>query len=401
MMGFTFVFPFVPLFIQKELGIVSVREVALWAGAAGAATGIALAVSSPIWGAVADRHGRKPMVIRAMVGGGLTLAAIALVTNVQQFLVLRFVQGALSGTVAASTALVATEAPRDRVSQSLGVLQSSIFIGAAAGPLLGGIVSAAVGLRGSFAVGGALLVSAGLLVWHAVRENFHRELVPARQPYGLRALGRPALALIVVLGLVQVGTTGAFPLLPLLVVTLTPANGASTSFLAGVLFGAAALAATAGALLYSRLTNRFRFRQVLIGAALGGGAFAMLQGAAANYLQLLLASALAGAFQGVIVPLINLMLGQEVPLFVKARAFGVGASATALGGAAGPLLGAGMAASFGLRWAITAVGAILVLMAGWIAITVREPPAPAPRREEKRGPEPRAGPAKIEEPPLV
>jgi len=374
-MGFTFVFPFVPLFIQRELGVTSVREVVLWSGAAAAATGIALAIFSPLWGAVADRYGRKPMVIRSMLGGGLAIAAAALVVNVQQFLVLRVVQGALAGTVAASTALVATEAPRDRVSSSLGVLQTAVFTGSAGGPLLGAVVAAAVGLRGSFAVAGAVLMGAGVLVWRSVHEEFRAPAHTVRTPSGLLALGRPALALVVVLALIQVATAGIFPVLPLFVASLTPAGGPPASFLSGMLFGVSALAGTAGALLYTRLTGRFGFRPVLVAASLAGGVFAVLQGAALNYLQLVLLTCLAGVSQGVIGPLLNSMLGQETPYARRGRAFGVGASATAVGSAVGPLLTASVAAAAGLRWAIAATGAILLAIAAWSVLAVREPSA--------------------------
>jgi DHA1 family multidrug resistance protein-like MFS transporter len=378
-MGFTFVFPFIPLFIQKELHVTSVREVVLWAGVSGAATGVALAIMSPIWGALADRHGRKPMVVRAMIGGGCTIVAIAFVSNVQQFVVLRILQGALAGTIAASTALVATEAPRDRVSSSLGLLQSGVFIGSAAGPLFGGIVSAAVGLRGSFVVSGLILLAAGVLAWRGVHEHFRQYPLTARTRTGLRALAGPALAIVVVLLLVQVGSSGAYPILPLLITVLPPVGGASPSFLAGTLFGLSALAATAGALTYGRLTERFGLRSVLIAASLAGGIFAVLQGTAQNYLQLLLLTCLAGGFQGVIGPLLNLMLQQEVPYENRARAFGVGASATAIGGAAGPLMAAGLAAASGLRWAIAATGLVLLAMTVWCIAVVREPPAAAAR----------------------
>ncbi len=374
LMGFTFVFPFVPLFIQKELGVASPREVVLWSGAAGAATGIALAVFSPLWGAIADRYGRKPMVIRSMVGGGLVIAAIALVANVQQFLVLRAVQGALAGTVAASTALVATEAPRDRVSSSLGVLQTAVFTGTAGGPLIGAVVAAAVGLRASFAVAGVLLIAAGVLVWRSVHEEFRAPVRAVRTPSGLVGLAGPALALVMVLALIQVATAGIFPILPLFVASLAPAGGPSPSFLSGMLFGLSALAGTAGALLYTRLTGRFGFRPVLIAASLAGGLFAILQGTALNYLQLVLLTCLAGVSQGVIGPLVNSMLGQEAPYAVRGRAFGIGASATALGSAVGPLLGASVAAAAGLRWAIVATGAMLLAMGAWSALAVREPP---------------------------
>src|SRR2546421_12912582 len=69
--GFSFAFPFPPLFL-RELGIHTPSALALWRGVAAGASGFSLAVMSPVWGALADRYGRRSMLIRAMVGGAVT-----------------------------------------------------------------------------------------------------------------------------------------------------------------------------------------------------------------------------------------------------------------------------------------------------------------------------------------
>src|SRR5260370_40482085 len=110
-LGFSFAFPFLPLFLHRELHIPNGPELSFWTGVSASATGFALALTSPIWGRLADRYGRKPMLVRAMIGGGISVGLMGLAQSALQLTVLRGVQGASSGTVAAATALVATETP--------------------------------------------------------------------------------------------------------------------------------------------------------------------------------------------------------------------------------------------------------------------------------------------------
>ena len=109
-----------------------------------------MGVMGPIWGALGDRHGRKIMVMRAMFGGAVIISLIGFAQTVEQFAILRFIQGALTGTVAAATALVAGNAPREHLGETLGKLQLAIFLGQAFGPITGGFVADTFGYRAAF-----------------------------------------------------------------------------------------------------------------------------------------------------------------------------------------------------------------------------------------------------------
>ena len=113
--GFSFAFPFLSIFISQDLGVHSNRDLYLWTAAAASASGLSMGIASPIWGVMGDRYGRKPMLLRSMIGGALTVGLIYFAQTPTELLVLRFLQGATSGTVAAATALVAAETPRNRV----------------------------------------------------------------------------------------------------------------------------------------------------------------------------------------------------------------------------------------------------------------------------------------------
>src|SRR5437588_3895929 len=171
MLAFGFVLPFLPLYL-REIGVSPDSAVVFWSGALVTSTGVSLAIFSPIWGALADRRGRKLMVLRSMLVGGLIIALMGLVQNVGQFLVLRILQGMFTGTIAASTALVASIVPRDRLAASMGQLQTSVYVGIAAGPVMGGVIAQVIGIRGTFFVAGAMLAAGGIFVWQFVHEHF-------------------------------------------------------------------------------------------------------------------------------------------------------------------------------------------------------------------------------------
>ena len=190
--GFSFVFPFLPLFINRELGVHDHRLLALYSGLATGATGLALVVASPIWGRLADRYGRKPMVVRAMLGGSLTVLVIGVVQNVAELIGARFLLGISSGTISASTALVAAETPPHRVGWALGVLTSGVALGRAFGPLAGGLLATFLPLRWAFIGGALFLLLATVPVVVMVKER-PRAAVPPGASAKLR-LTEPLLA---------------------------------------------------------------------------------------------------------------------------------------------------------------------------------------------------------------
>lgn len=374
MLAFGFVLPFLALYL-KELHVQPERAVVLWSGALVASTAIALALASPVWGVLADRRGRRVMVLRSMLIGGVLVALMSLVQNVEQLLVLRILQGAFTGTVAASTALVATIVPRDRLASSMGLLQTSVYLGITGGPTLGGLIAQAVGIRGTFIVSGALLCGAGAAVWLFVHE--HYQPVVERRPGFIRSLqmglASPTLRpLLVVLFLIQVSSAIVFPILPLVVQHLA-APGDPVKLYAGLAFGATALFSAVAAIMYSRVVDRSGYRRVLIFCCFGAAAFFLPQAFAANVGQLLLLRAGLGIFFGALIPATNAIIALVTPRQTHGSAFGLTSSVTALGTAVGPLAGSAIAASFGLSSIFIATAGVLALLGLWVTLTIREP----------------------------
>jgi DHA1 family multidrug resistance protein-like MFS transporter len=168
--AFMFVVPFMPLYVQA-LGVEDVGHAAAWAGVINGASGATMALVAPLWGRLSDRMGRKLMLLRATFAAVVVVGSMAFVTGPWQLLVLRLLQGTLTGTVPAATSLVAATAPAEKAGWRLGALQTVIFVAAGVGPALGGISADSAGLRTSFFVASALLAVSATLVLFGVKER--------------------------------------------------------------------------------------------------------------------------------------------------------------------------------------------------------------------------------------
>ena len=372
--GFSFAFPFIPLYL-RQLGVTQPGSLALWTGLASGASGAALAVMSPIWGVLADRFGRKSMLLRAMIGASISLGLMGFARGPVDLVVLRLVQGATSGTVAAATALVASGTPRPRVGWALGVLSSAIAVGSALGPVTGGLAASAIGIRQVFWAGGVLLLVATVPVLLIVREvpRAASERADESALDLLRAVPG-ALAAVVALTVCQAFLQASYVgFQPLVVLRLLERLGSGTSEVTGLAFGAAGLASALAAVLVAGWARRFGYRRTAMVAAVLMAGAQLSCGWGAGVALIVAGAALAGAFYGALGPAISPMIGLETPAQILARIFGFSASAMAVGFAAGPFGGGLVAARLGSSVAITACAATAVTLAGLLALSVREP----------------------------
>ena len=376
-LGFSFAFPFLPLFLHRELHIPNGPELAFWSGISAGATGFALALTSPIWGRLADRYGRKPMLVRAMIGGGISVGLMGLAQSALQLTVLRGIQGASSGTVAAATALVATETPAEHLAWALGILSSAISLGNAAGPAAGGLAANLVGLRAIFLGGGALLLVATVPVLLMVRES-PRRMSRAAQPRTLEVLrlaragtiGALA-ALMVVQGLLQTSYGAAQQLVVLRLLELTGAKDAQS--LTGITFAAAGIATALASVIYSRLLRRTNYRTLITVGALVLGVALFGTAAAATVPFVISTFVIASFFIGALIPAFGAMIGLESPAIVQATVFGVGSSAISLGFCLGPLIGGFVASAAGVRAGLIVAAVLALIMAALVGLRAREP----------------------------
>jgi DHA1 family multidrug resistance protein-like MFS transporter len=378
--GFSFALPFMPLFLSRELRITEPHQLALWTGLAAAGSGLGMAVASPVWGSVADRFGRKRMLVRAIIGGGLVLALTALVQNPPQLLGARVAMGVMAGTVGSTNALVAAETPRERVGWALGIIGSSVAIGRATGPLLGGLLGVFFDLRVVFLVGSLFCLAPVPIVMLLVRETQRpvsqaqrvslRQALEAAGPGTVTAIS----ALILVQALIQFSYLGGQNFAVLRVLQLQPSRAALAT---GVAFTFLGISTAIGALGSGSLTSRFGFKRSAVLAGMGMAVGAAGLGAASSLAVLVLAITVFGLAFGATGPITSSMLGLEAPAAVKATIFGFGASAIALGSTAGPLAAGGVAALTSISDGLYVCSAAAVVLAAIMALAAREPPKEA------------------------
>jgi DHA1 family multidrug resistance protein-like MFS transporter len=373
--GFSFVMPFFPFYI-RELGITDPRLVPIWSGLVMTAGGISMTVAGPLWGIVADRYGRKLMVQRAMFGGAVIMGLMGLVSNVYHLLVLRLLQGAVTGTVPASIALVSSVTPRNRMGYSLGLMQMAVFAGSSLGPWLGGSVADRFGYRMPFAVTAGLLVCAGLLVLFGTRERFQRpaahEVQAAPSIRGLLRLPGVATLLAVYFAL-NLSATIVAPIFPLFVERLlhTDVGAASAT---GMILAISGIAAAAAAVVIGRASDRLGPRRILAAATAAAGLMCFPQAVARTVGQLLAVRVVFGLAAGGMGPTLNSLVAGLVPRHRLGSIYGMTAAASSLGAAMGPLLGGWLAASMGLRAPFVLMGAMLLLLSVMVQWRVAPPP---------------------------
>lgn len=398
--GANLIFPFMPLYLQDDLGVTDKSEAALWAGLLGASTGAMMFVFSPIWGSLADRYGRKAMLQRAVIAAMIVMFLQGLAQEPWQLLVLRALQGAFAGTVGAATALVAAGTPRRHLGYAMGLVQTAQFSSQMFGPVIGGVLATAIGFRSTFIATSSLYAVGALLVFFVVEEGEgHRQTrSPDRAHRGafgeiaqnLRDVARQRALLLVIgiLFLLGLSTTLVRPVLSLVVQDATDGNAALNS---GFVFAAFAFTSAFAALFVGRATQAVGYRRWLAFSAAGAATFYVPVAMTGSVAALALFMAVVGLFSGAMLPTTNALIGALSPRGREGSSFGVASSAQALTMAVGPLLGGGMAAAFGVHAGFVAAAAVLYVAALLAALFVREPSVEmtaverAPGRGRRRG----------------
>jgi DHA1 family multidrug resistance protein-like MFS transporter len=373
LIGFSSRVPFLPFFLG-DLGVISVDDQLLWSGAINAAGAAAMALTAPLWGLLADRYGRKPMLLRGLFGGAVVVTLMGFATAPWQLIALRVAEGTLTGTVAAATALIATSAPKPRLGYALGMVQTAVFAGAAGGPLLGGIAYDSLGPRSTFWLAGAMLGTGGAIVALFARERLtpwvraprsKTSLWQRLQTSGAFLFSVAMLTMLAVIFVIRLTAMAMQPVLPLFVAELSPGS-ADVATMAGFVLGAAGFTSALAAAYLGRLGDRAGHRRVLGISLVAAGLFYLPMAIVREPWHLALLQALLGVAAGGLIPSANALIAHLTPLERRGAVFGLTAALSGLGGFIGPLLGAGLATSLGFRSTFIAAGALLLALAAMV-----------------------------------
>jgi len=377
--GFSLIMPFLPKYLA-EIGVQG-PAISLWSGVIFAANFVTMALVSPFWGAVSDRVGRKPMMLRSTLGMGVIVALMGFARSPLQLLLLRLLQGMAAGFPAAATAYLSGIVPKEEAGRALGMLSTGNMAGSILGPIVGGLLAQMIGYRPIFFLTGGSCLVAGLIVLLMIREKFEPAAAGEREAHGSAlAVVRQypvvlSIALVLFMNMFSVFT--AEPIISTYLEELD-APDAWVSLLSGLVFSVTGLAQVIISPLVGGLSDRIGSRRIIAAALGGASAMYLLQGRATEVWHMIALRFVLGLFTGGLMPSANGLIARTVPREQQGRAFGFTQSAQFLGNVAGPLVGGALAAVFGPRAVFPVTGVVLLVDLAWVLIGLRES-APAAR----------------------
>lgn len=386
----TMIIPFLPLYL-KQLGVTDADKVQLWAGFIFGINFLSAFLVSPIWGMLGDKYGRKLMVIRSGIGMAISITLMGFATGPVHLLVLRFVNGLVSGFMPAAISLTAANTPKARVGYALGLLQAGGVTGSVMGPLFGGVLAEWIGFRAIFTVTGVVVFLATMVALFKVEEmhkpdpakviseGFFREASAIFNSKGL-------LPLFSVAFLVQFAMLSSGPQMPLFVEQLG-APGGYVVFFAGAVTAVTGVSNIIASPQLGKLGDKFGSQYVLIVALLGAAIFFIPHAFVTSVWQLLLCRFLLGLFVGGLLPSLNSLVRHYAPPGKESTAYGYSNSAVCLGNMLGPIMGGFVSGWIGIRGLFLMTTLLLLLNCLWFRFSFtsfkREPGSPRKKGKQK------------------
>jgi DHA1 family multidrug resistance protein-like MFS transporter len=334
--GFAFVLPFLPLYV-KQLGVTSDEAAATWAGVLIGIAPLLAGLLAPVWGRLGDRYGQKPMAVRAIVAYVILLALSGAAVNVWQLFVLRTAVGLFGGVGPLGLAMATALAPREETGRCVGGVQSAQILAAAVGPVAGGLLAHAVGMRWTFVTTSAAC-GVALLLLVVFYEEAPRT-APAKEVRGdgfgevLRIPGVPGV--MAVLFLVNFIGRSFTPILPFHLRHLSVPE-TSLAVDTGLLISAYSLCAAVSASLCGRATRNRDPRALLIATLVAGAALVLPMALVPRFEGFLALAVLLGLASGGSLTLCYTIGGLMVPSARRTTAFGFLSGAALFGGAISP-----------------------------------------------------------------
>lgn len=361
MIGMSMVIPFLPLFV-KSLGVTEITEVKRWSGLVVSGVFITAFIATPVWGWLGDKVGRKKMVLRAIFGLMVSQFLIGLSQDVVQLFIFRMVQGALSGFIAASLALVSSNTPKEKSGYAIAFLSSSTAAGNLLGPFLGGLLADTFGYRNVFFITSGLCFVSGLLVLFFVKEintsrNSEGNIIDNYKFVFSDSRIRYAMLLLVI-------SAAAIAMIQPLFALFIEKKIGITLYLAtitGSVFGLVGLFQVISASFWGKLNDKREIRKNLAFALIGAGIGYALHIITTGVWELIPIRALLGLCIGGVLPSLYSFINKCIPDNRKGGVMGIASSFTLLGNLIGPLSSGYIASVTSIEFVFGLSGIILVL----------------------------------------
>ena len=368
------ILPFLPLYIS-QMGVTSHEALSMWSGLTFSITFLISAIVSPMWGCLADRKGRKLMLLRASLGMAIAILLQAFATNVWQLFLLRGVMGLTSGYIPNAMALVASQVPRERSGWALSTLSTAQISGVIGGPLMGGVIADHIGLRAVFFITATLLMVSFLVTLFLIKEGVRPTLKKSERLSGkavFASLPYPGLviSLFFTTMVIQLCNGSISPILALFIKSMLP-DSTNIAFLSGLIASVPGVSALISAPRLGRLGDRIGTERILMATLVCAVVLFFAMSWVTTPFQLGVLRFLLGFADGAMLPAVQTLLVKYSSDRITGRIFGYNQSFMYLGNVAGPLMGASVSAMAGFRWVFVAAALIVLVNIWQLAIALR------------------------------
>ena len=345
--SYTMLIPFLPIYMQSELGATA-DNVSLWSGVTYAITFAISAFVSPIWGKLSDKMGKKPMIIRASFLLAITYFLGGIVRTPFELFLVRAFQGIASGLWPACLVMMSACVPKNKIGISMGLMQSANICGGIIGPLLGGILATAFGMRNSFYVGAVALSLITVTTILFIKEPPvapEKEINKAQNTSYLSFIkDKDILILLLCVCMTNLVILQIQPIVSLYVQQLSH-NSDKAVLLTGFIMSLGGIAGALASPLWGKTGQKVGFYKTITLAFISAGLLMSLQGVPNSLVLFGLMQFLCGLGFSGIFPSANSILVLLTPPSSRGMGFGSLFSAQMIGGALGPVIG-GVIVSF-------------------------------------------------------
>ena len=366
--------PILPLYFH-DLGVQTPEAMSLWSGLATGSTYIIVCLAAPFWGRVADKKGRKITLIRSSFGMALCNILIAFQTTPEGVVLIRLVQGLVSGFYSASITLIASESPIERTGWALGLLASANLAGSLIGPLLGGYIADTVGIRNDFIIVGALMGLAGVLATIFIHENYVPQ--PNPEKLSIRKLKEQIpefnsiVALCVASFIYAICIMSLQPVISVYIKGIVPSDTENLAFIAGAVFSAMGIAQLMSSSPLGKLVDKIGPRKVLVVSLIYVGILNIPQAYVSDVYQLAIIRFLQGFGLGGMLPALNTYLSSKTPREFTGQVFSYNQSCLFFGYFLGSVGGASLMAWLGFTTLFWVSGGLFIISALWIGFKLK------------------------------
>ena len=366
--------PILPLYFH-DLGVQTPEAMSLWSGLATGATYIIVCLAAPFWGRVADKKGRKITLIRSSFGMALCNILIAFQTTPEGVVLIRLVQGLVSGFYSASITLIASESPIERTGWALGLLASANLAGSLIGPLLGGYIADTVGIRNDFIIVGTLMGLAGVLATIFIHENYVPQ--PNPEKLSIRKLKEQIpefnsiVALCVASFIYAICIMSLQPVISVYIKGIVPSDTENLAFIAGAVFSAMGIAQLMSSSPLGKLVDKIGPRKVLVVSLIYVGILNIPQAYVSDVYQLAIIRFLQGFGLGGMLPALNTYLSSKTPREFTGQVFSYNQSCLFFGYFLGSVCGASLMAWLGFTTLFWVSGGLFIISALWIGFKLK------------------------------